>query len=102
MAVERATAQKVVDDFATVLKDAEVLLQEVSSEAGEKATNARARIEEKLRQATLKLGELEEAAAERTRAAARSADDYVHVHPWRAVGFAMAIGFLVGLLVNRR
>ncbi len=102
MAIERATAQKVVDDFATALKDAEVLLEEVGSEAGERAVNARARLEEKLRQAKLKLGELEEAVAERTRAAARITDDYVHEHPWRAIGVSAGIGFLIGLLVNRR
>jgi ElaB/YqjD/DUF883 family membrane-anchored ribosome-binding protein len=32
----------------------------------------------------------------------RATDDYVHEHPWRAVGVAAAVGFLVGLLVNRR
>jgi ElaB/YqjD/DUF883 family membrane-anchored ribosome-binding protein len=29
-------------------------------------------------------------------------DDYVHENPWQVVGVAAAVGFLVGLMMNRR
>ena len=29
-------------------------------------------------------------------------DDYVHDHPWQAIGAAAAVGFVVGLMMNRR
>jgi ElaB/YqjD/DUF883 family membrane-anchored ribosome-binding protein len=38
----------------------------------------------------------------RTRAAARTTDEYVHVHPWKAVGVAAGVGLVVGLLIGRR
>ena len=33
---------------------------------------------------------------------ARATDDYVHDHPWQAIGIAAAVGVVVGLLMNRR
>jgi ElaB/YqjD/DUF883 family membrane-anchored ribosome-binding protein len=39
---------------------------------------------------------------DRARAAARYTDDYVHDNPWRSIGVAAAVGFLVGLMINRR
>lgn len=38
----------------------------------------------------------------RVRYAAQSADNYVHEHPWRAIGAALGIGLLIGLLTTRR
>ena len=35
-------------------------------------------------------------------AAAKVTDNYVHEHPWKAIGIAAAIAFLLGLLVSRR
>ena len=29
-------------------------------------------------------------------------DDYVHDHPWQSIGIGVAIGFAIGLLMNRR
>jgi ElaB/YqjD/DUF883 family membrane-anchored ribosome-binding protein len=33
---------------------------------------------------------------------ARATDDYVHEHPWRAVGAAAGVGLIIGLLISRR
>jgi len=34
--------------------------------------------------------------------AARSADEYVHQHPWGAVGIAAVAGLIVGVMISRR
>jgi ElaB/YqjD/DUF883 family membrane-anchored ribosome-binding protein len=39
---------------------------------------------------------------DRAKAAAQATDDYVHDHPWKAVGFAAAIGVILGMLISRR
>ena len=39
---------------------------------------------------------------EKGKQAARVTDDYVHEHPWAAIGIAAGVGVLVGLLVNRK
>lgn len=70
--------------------------------AGEKMVDLRERIAERLRDAKLRLADAEAALVDKTKAAARATDDYVHDNPWKSVGIAAGVGFLLGLLVNRR
>ena len=35
-------------------------------------------------------------------AAGHAADDYVHEHPWKAIGAAAGVGMIIGLLIGRR
>ena len=38
----------------------------------------------------------------KTKAAAKAADDHVRANPWMAVGIAVAVGFVLGILAARR
>jgi len=62
----------------------------------------RERIGERLRDAKLRLADAEAALVDRTKAAARATDDFVHDNPWRAVGVAAAVGLLLGVIIGRR
>jgi len=93
---------KLVDEFSSVLSEAETLLDKASKETGDKARDLRTQVEARLLSAKLKLQELEGEAVDRAKAAARITDDYVHENPWQVVGVAVAVGFLVGLMMNRR
>jgi ElaB/YqjD/DUF883 family membrane-anchored ribosome-binding protein len=93
---------KLVDDFAAVLAEAEEMLKRAATETGDKARDLRSQVETKLLRAKLSLQELEGQAVDRAKAAARATDDYVHDNPWQAIGIAAAIGVVVGLLMNRR
>jgi len=97
-----ATRERLVDDFVSVLSDAEDLLKKAGSETGERARDLRAQVEAKLLAAKLRLQELEGEAVDRARVAARYTDDYVHENPWRSIGAAAILGFVAGLLMNRR
>ena len=94
--------EKLIDDFAAVLAEAEEMLKRAAGETGDKARDLRSQVETKLLRAKLSLQELEGQAVDRAKAAARATDDYVHDNPWQAVGIAAAIGVVVGLLMNRR
>lgn len=96
------TADQLVADLKTVVEDAEALLKATSTLTGEKIQEVRARAEESLRQAKVRLGEVEEEALRRAREIADAADEYVHENPWQSVGIAAGIGLLVGLLLARR
>jgi ElaB/YqjD/DUF883 family membrane-anchored ribosome-binding protein len=96
------TKDKLVADMKIVMADAEELLKATASAAGEKVSSARARMEDSLRTARVKVAEAQEIVADRAKAAAQATDDYVHAHPWKAVGFAAAIGVIVGMLIARR
>jgi ElaB/YqjD/DUF883 family membrane-anchored ribosome-binding protein len=93
---------KLVDDFAAVLSEAEEMLKRAATETGDKARDLRSQVETKLLRAKLSLQEIEGQAVDRAKAAARATDDYVHDKPWQAVGIAAAVGIVVGLLMNRR
>lgn len=93
---------KLVADLKIVVADAEELLRATASQAGEKVGVARERIQASLASARVKLVEAERALADRTRQAAKVADEYVHEYPWQAVGIAAAAGLVLGVLISRR
>ena len=93
---------KLVDEFSTVLSEAEDMLKRAANETGEKAKDLRSQVEAKLLSAKLRMQELQGQALDRAKEASRATDDYVHDHPWQAIGIAAAVGVVVGLLMNRR
>jgi ElaB/YqjD/DUF883 family membrane-anchored ribosome-binding protein len=100
--MENVSKEKLVADLKTVIADADELLRAAAASTGEKAAELRERATATLKRASEKMQDLQEIAVERGKAAARATDDYVHDHPWRAVGIAAAVGFVLGLMVNRR
>jgi ElaB/YqjD/DUF883 family membrane-anchored ribosome-binding protein len=93
---------KLVADMKVVIADAEELLRATAGQAGDKVAAARVKIQDSLETAKVKVAQLGEASAERAKAAARATDDYVHDHPWHAVGVAALIGLVLGTLISRR
>ena len=98
----RTTREKLVDDFAEMLTEAEDLMKRAASETGDRAKDLRSQVEAKLLAAKSRLQEMQGDALDSAKAAARVTDDYVHDNPWQAIGAAAAVGFVIGLLMNRR
>ena len=96
------TKDKLAQDLKIVIADAEDLLRATAGQAGEKVSAAREKIQDSLREAKVKLAEVEDLLIDKGRQAARATDEYVHDHPWKAVGIAAGIGLIVGLLISRR
>ncbi len=94
--------EKLVRDLQRVITDAEELLHATAGQTEGKVVELRERIRANLMDARHKLGDIEDAVKVKTKQAARAADDYVHEHPWRAIGTAAGFGLLVGLLIGRR
>lgn len=97
-----SSKQKLVSDMKVVVSDAEEILRATAGVAGEKMGDLRERIGESLRDAKLRLADAEVAVVDRTKAAARATDDFVHENPWRAVGVAAFVGLLLGAIISRR
>lgn len=96
------TKEQLIHDFKTVVADAEALLKATAGQGGEALAAARARAEESLAAAKARMVETEAAVIARAKAAARATDEYVHVHPWQAVGVAASLGLVIGVLIGRR
>ncbi|MFM9982440.1 MAG: YqjD family protein [Burkholderiales bacterium] len=101
-AESQVSKEKLVTDLKVLVGDTEELLKATAGQAGEKIAVARERIQASLAVYKDKLMDAEQALREKTKEAARATDEYVHDHPWQAVGVAAGVGFLLGLLVSRR
>lgn len=97
-----SSQKKLVHDIKMVIADAEEMLLATADQTGDRITELRARIKDRLLAAQIRLEAAEAALLEKTRAAARATDDYVHENPWQAVGIGAGIGFLLGLVLGRR
>ena len=97
-----ATTQRLKDDLAAVLRDAELLMQASAEYGGEKTAEARARIRESLDAAKRRLHEAERAAVRQGEDAMHATEDYTRKNPWQALGIAAGIGLVIGVLVARR
>jgi ElaB/YqjD/DUF883 family membrane-anchored ribosome-binding protein len=93
--------EKLMQDVRLVVSDAEELLRATAGVAGEKIAEARERIQGNLASAKARLSAAEEQLLARTKEAAKATDEYVHDHPWQAVGVGAAVGVIIGMLIGR-
>ena len=93
--------EKLLQDFRSVVTDAEDLLRATAGQAGEKVAAVRGRIQENLEIAKERLATAEHAVVAKTKETAKVTDEYVHEHPWTAVGIGAGVGLLVGMLISR-
>lgn len=94
--------EKLVADLKVVVADAEELLRATANQAGDKIVELRGKIQDHLVSARASLAEAQVAVVDKAKLVGRATDDYVHDNPWRSVGVAAGIGFIVGLLIGRR
>ena len=97
-----ANKEKLVTDLKVVISDTEELLRATAGAAGEKVTELRERLGVRLRDTKERVLDLEAALVDKTKAAARATDDYVHENPWRSIGVAAGAGLVIGVLIGRR
>ena len=96
------TKEQLIHDFKVVIADAEALLKATAGQGGEAVAAMRAKVEASLATAKEKMAEAQAALLLRTKAAARATDEYVHAHPWKAIGIGAGVGLVIGLLIGRR
>jgi ElaB/YqjD/DUF883 family membrane-anchored ribosome-binding protein len=80
-----------MDELRNVIADAEELLRATADQAGPKVQEVRERAEESLR-----------SAREHLQGAGRQLDTQVRENPWAAVGIAVGIGLIAGILLSRK
>ena len=56
-------------------------------------------IEEGVRRGQYSWAQIQDSVVRRTREAAETTDHYVHENPWKVVGIAAGLGFILGLLM---
>lgn len=94
--------EQLLEDVREVLASTEDLIGAVAEEGGAQSQELRRRLADNLKLAKDKLVAAEQAVVGKAKVAAKATDVYVHENPWKAVGIAAGVGFLLGMLVSRR
>ncbi len=96
------TKGKMVDDFKSIVNDADDLLQATAKVSSESVSIARAKFAERLNAAKANLANAEKVIVEKAKQTATVTDEYVKGNPWTSVGIAAGIGMLIGFLAAKR
>lgn len=94
--------EQLIEDFKVVIADAEALIRATTGQGDAALANLRTQAEASLKTAKDKLANSQGDLIEKGKAAAKSADTYVHENPWQAIGIAAGVGVLIGLLIGKR
>ena len=94
--------EKLIADMKIVVADTEELLRATANQAGDKVAELRGKIQNNLANARASLADAQAAVVDRAKQVGHATDEYVHDNPWRSIGVAAGIGFIVGLLIGRR
>jgi ElaB/YqjD/DUF883 family membrane-anchored ribosome-binding protein len=89
-------------DVRSVLNSTEELLASAGEEGSAGAIEIRRKVAQNLKLAKDRLNQAQEAISERAKAAAKVTDEYVHENPWKSIGLAAGVAFILGVLVARR
>lgn len=90
--------KEMTNDVDTLAEDARALLVATSEVAGEKVAAARNRLHTALERGKEVYGDVKDRAIE----GAKASDKFVRTNPWAAVGIAVGVGALIGLILSRR
>ena len=98
----KASADQLIEEFKVLMADAEALIKAAEGHADGAIGSIRSKALETIAGAKESLSGIEGQLADKAKAAAVSADDFVHRNPWEAVGVAAGLGLLIGLFIRRR
>ena len=95
-------ADQLIEEFKSLVVDAEALIKATHDHPSETITNLRDKALETISGAKEKIASLEGSMADKAKDVAAGADEFVHRNPWEAIGVAAGLGILIGLLIRRR
>lgn len=101
-ATQEVTREQLINDFKVVIADAEALLKASADSGGEKVAELRSKATSTINAMKERLGDVEHRMVEKTKAAAKATDEYVHENPWKSIGAAAGVGLAIGFLLGRR
>ena len=89
-------------DFRTFVSDCETLLKNATALSGAGATVARAQLSEKMAAAKVKLDAVRTTANDRAARTRATTEEFVRREPMKALGYAVAAGAVLGLIMSSR
>ena len=95
--IEKST-EKLLENLRDIVRDGEELLKAGGEELSDRGSAAR----EKLSAALEVARETQEKLREQAIAGAQATDRVIRQHPYQAIGLALGVGLLIGVLASRR
>lgn len=95
-------AETMLSAIEDAVIELEAVVKEAAAMVGEEAEAAEENLRARLDRVTKRVRGLEQELRRRIRSGANTANDYVNDNPWRSLGIAAAVAFLLGALVSRR
>ncbi len=93
--------EQLTRDFRTFVTDCEVLLKNATTLSGAGASVARAQLSDKMAAAKIRLDAMRTTASDRAARTRATTEDYVRREPMKAIGYAVAAGAVLGILMSR-
>ena len=97
-----APREQLVADLKILMADVEDLVKATASQSGDKIAEVRGRNQQAAADLKPRLAQAQVMLKDKANVAAATTDDYVHDHPWTAMGVSAGIGLIIGLLIGRR
>lgn len=94
--------EQLTRDFRAFVSDCETLLKNATTLSSAGASVARAQLSDKMAAAKIKLDAMRMTAGDRAARTRATTEDYVRREPMKALGYAVAAGALLGMLMSRR
>ena len=98
MKINRATPEEVMNELRSLLNEAEKVVAQTAREGGEAAAAA---LRERFQAAQEQLRELYGDARTKVVAGAKYTDATIREHPYSALGIALGVGVVAGVLLSR-
>jgi ElaB/YqjD/DUF883 family membrane-anchored ribosome-binding protein len=99
--IEKST-QKLLEDLKEVVRDGEELLRAGADDLSERGVAAREKAREKLAAALEAAKQTQQRMREQLVVGAQATDRAIRQHPYQAIGIALGVGLLIGVLATRR
>lgn len=96
-----AQSEKLASDIKVLVRDAEDFVRATAAETGEKVVELRRRVQQSVNDVKSNLTQVSDVVIERAKPTAQACDQYVHAHPWTAIGVSALAGLVIGLLARR-
>jgi ElaB/YqjD/DUF883 family membrane-anchored ribosome-binding protein len=94
--------EQVLADLTALARDLDALLKATAGDLSDKTSKARSRAAAALKRVKSVCSELQARAVTSAKTAARKADSVIRAHPFQSLGVAFGLGWLIGVLVNRK
>ena len=99
--MRNSTLNTAKHDLQALVREAQQVLREASTETGDKANMLIGKGIGLLDDTLAKAQDLQSAAIHSGREMVTTTDDYVHENPWRAIVISLSVGLLAGVCVSR-